>query len=364
LIAFKKRLIAINLPQFHPIPENDLWWGKGFTEWTNVSKAKPLYKGHYQPHVPGNLGYYDLRLEEARIAQAELAKQFGISGFCYYHYWFNGKRLLHEPLDAILKSGKPDFPFMYCWANENWNRRWDGNEEEVLIKQEYSHADDIEHIHFLCKNVFSDSRYIRIGKKPFFAIYRPELFPDINATIELWRSEARKFGIELYLSYVQSFKSRFPPEEKGFDASIDFEPDFYTSLSGVKPGYGELILEKMGVTKSPFKNNRVIDYAEYADSRIKISNVLYKRYPAITPMWDNTARRKTGAFILKDSTPDIYGAWLKVVLDKFRPYSPEENFIFINAWNEWAEGNHLEPDLKWGTQYLEATKKALESNGS
>jgi lipopolysaccharide biosynthesis protein len=359
-----KRIIAINLPQYHPIPENDKWWGKGFTEWTNVSKAKPIFKGHYQPHLPGDLGYYDLRLEEARIAQAEMARQYGIHGFCYYHYWFNGKRLLHEPLDAILRTGRPDFPFMYCWANENWNRRWDGNEEEVLIKQEYSFQDDIAHIKFLCERVFSDRRYIRVNGKPFFAVYRPLLFPDIRKTVEIWRLEAAKYGIDLYLGYMQSFKSRFSPEENGFDVAIDFEPDFYTEVINLRPSVRDRLFEKIKSGSSAFINNRVVEYEIYADSRKKKPAPAYKLFPSITPMWDNTARRKTGAFILKDSTPELYESWLRAIIKKFHPFSSEENFVFINAWNEWAEGNHLEPDLKWGDQYLQATKRAIDDDGA
>lgn len=304
-----------------------------------------------------------MRLEEARIAQAELARQYGVYGFCYYHYWFNGKRLLYEPLDAILNTGKPDFPFMYCWANENWNRRWDGNEEEILIKQDYSFEDDIAHIKFLCEQVFSDQRYIRVNNKPFFAVYRPSLFPDITKTVEIWRLEAAKYGMELYLGYMQSFKSRFPPADKGFDVAIDFEPDFYTEVANLKPSVKELIYEKIKIGSSPFRNNRVLEYSLYADSRKKNSVPPYKLFPSVTPMWDNTARRKKGAFILKDSTPGLYESWLRTIIEKFKPYSPEENFVFINAWNEWAEGNHLEPDLKWGDQYLQATKRAVDYNG-
>ena len=357
------RTIAVYLPQFHPFPENDAWWGKGFTEWTNVTKAKPLFEGHYQPHLPADLGFYDLRLETTRIAQAELAKAHGIYGFCYYHYWFNGKRLLHEPLDAMLKSGKPDFPFMYCWANENWNRRWDGDEEQVLIKQEYSTEDDIAHIHYLCKNVFADPRYIRVNGKPFFAVYRPALFPDIKATIQTWRSEAFKYGLELYMGYMQSFNFKVAPAEAGFDVAIDFEPDFYSPVNARAASLKERVLEKLKIRESAFTNNTIINYTAYAESRKKTKTPPYKFYPSITPMWDNTARRKTGAFILNNSTPEIYEAWLVDIMNKFQPISPEENFVFINAWNEWAEGNHLEPCIRWGTKYLEATKRVIEKYG-
>ncbi len=252
---------------------------------------------------------------------------------------------------------------MYCWANENWNRRWDGNEEEILIKQDYSFEDDIAHIKFLCEQVFSDQRYIRVNNKPFFAVYRPSLFPDITKTVEIWRLEAAKYGMELYLGYMQSFKSRFPPADKGFDVAIDFEPDFYTEVANLKPSVKELIYEKIKIGSSPFRNNRVLEYSLYADSRKKNSVPPYKLFPSVTPMWDNTARRKKGAFILKDSTPGLYESWLRTIIEKFKPYSPEENFVFINAWNEWAEGNHLEPDLKWGDQYLQATKRAVDYNG-
>ncbi len=358
------RAIAIHLPQFHPFPENDEWWGKGFTEWTNVSKARPLFEGHYQPHMPADLGFYDLRLEASRIAQAELAKAYGIYGFCYYHYWFNNKRLMKEPLDAMLESGKPDFPFIYCWANENWSRRWDGREEELLIKQEYSAEDDIAHIHYLCKKVFSDPRYIRVNGKPFFAIYRPSLFPDIKGTIQTWRREALTYNMELYLGYMQGFKIKTAPEELGFDVAIDFQPDFYTTIKSEKESLKDLSLDKLGLKKSPFKHNRILNYASYVESQEKINTPAYKLFPSVTPMWDNTPRRKSGAFILNGSTPELYENWLTETIKKFKAPSPEENFIFINAWNEWAEGNHLEPCVKWGKAYLEATKRVIEKNGS
>ena len=208
------RLIAHYLPQFHPIPENDRWWGKGFTEWTNVTKAQPLFEGHYQPHLPGELGFYDLRLGETRIAQAELARAHGIHGFCYYHYWFNGKKVLERPLNEMLRSGKPDFPFCICWANENWTRTWDGQDSHILLKQEYSADDDRRHIRELFR-IFDDRRYIRVNAKPLFLVYRTENMPDPSRTAAIWREEARKAGIgEIYLCKVESLGACRPEADR------------------------------------------------------------------------------------------------------------------------------------------------------
>jgi lipopolysaccharide biosynthesis protein len=356
------RIISIHLPQFHPIKENDEWWGKGFTEWTNVTKANPIFKGHYQPHLPTDLGFYDLRLEQARAEQAKLAKEYGIHGFCYYHYWFNGKRLLHEPVDAILEAGKPEFPFMLCWANENWTRRWDGSEDKSLIKQHYSEDDDIAHIQFLCKNIFNDPRYIRVNGKPFFAIYRPKLFPNINRTLQTWRNQAMQLGIgELYLGYMQGFNLKEDPATMGFDVAIDFQPDFYNCPPAAKGSIIEQAMHKLKIKSSVNQIHNIISYPQYVERAKNIGRPNYKQYPGITPMWDNTARRKKGATIFKDASPQVYESWLKHIIKNFQPYSKEENFIFVNAWNEWAEGNHLEPCAKWGRQYLEATKRSLES---
>lgn len=218
------RPIAFYLPQYHPIPENDEWWGKGFTEWTNVTKAKPLFDGHYQPHLPADLGFYDLRLEETRIAQANLARQYGIYGFCYYHYWFNGRRILERPFQEVLERGKPDFPFMLCWANENWTRVWDGGEKNILLEQKYSEQDDIDHIRSLIP-AFKDTRYIKVDGKPVFVVYKSTLIPDIINTIKRWRNEAAMEGLELYLCRMDSFGdygNNYLAD--GFDAAINFEP--------------------------------------------------------------------------------------------------------------------------------------------
>lgn len=353
------RSIAVVLPQFHPIPENDEWWGKGFTEWTNVAKAKPLFKDHYQPHIPSDLGFYDLRLAEAREAQAKIAREHGIYGFCYYHYWFNGKRLLDKPIDEMLQLKEPDMPFMLCWANENWTRRWDGLENDILIEQEYSNIDDEKHIHWLCENVFPDERYIRVNDKPIFVVYRDDLFPDINRTAELWRKIAKEeYGFKgLYLCAMESFNRNFNPEDIGFDACVEFSPHHLMKYSN-KAKKGNKFLRSLSSKK---KNHlRFTDFRLAAQGSIEREVPAYKLFRSVTPSWDNTPRKGQNGVIGKNSSPQLYQYWLKRIKEKFQPYSPEENFIFINAMNEWAEGNHLEPCLKYGTQYLLATKKALE----
>ncbi|MBN1569333.1 MAG: glycoside hydrolase family 99-like domain-containing protein [Acidobacteria bacterium] len=346
------RLLAFHFPQYHPFPENEALWGKGFTEWTNVTKARPLFRGHYQPHLPTDLGFYDLRVPETRQAQADLAREYGIHGFCYYHYWLHGHRLMNAPIDAILESGKPDFPFCFCWANESWTKKWDGLEEHVLVKQDYSDEDDLQHIRWLVK-AFKDKRYIKIDGKPFFAIYRALRLPNPLKTTNIWREEARRLGIgELYLCRVESnFADEMgDPTAIGFDAAIEFQPD---SKNIGPPMEG-------GVSTNAWKHHGIFDYSDMVRRMLRKEAPTYKRYPCVTPGWDNSARRASGAVIIKDSTPQVYGEWLETVIRRFTPYSTEENFAFVCAWNEWAEGNHLEPDRKWGRAYLEATYTALQ----
>ena len=356
------RTIAFYLPQYHPIPENDRWWGKGFTEWRNVVKAKPLFPGHYQPHLPADLGFYDLRLPETRQAQADLAREYGIFGFCYYHYWFNGKRLLDRPLNDMLSSGNPDFPFCLCWANENWTRAWDGVDKEVLISQEYGDQDDKLHIRWLSE-VFRDKRYIRVAGKPLFMVYRAMLLPDPKRTAAIWREEAKSLGIgEIYLCCVESFsKERCNPKDIGFDSAVEFQPDWLNLCRPMHRNRISYWAIRLGLLKKAFLTNRIYSYPSVIKKMLRKKNPGYTLFPCVTPSWDNTARRKTDAVIFKDCTPEYYGEWLKKVFEKTVFPSSEENFVFINAWNEWAEGNHLEPDQKWGLKYLEATRDAILS---
>lgn len=359
----KKRVIAIYLPQYHPFKENDEWWGKGFTEWRNVAKARPLFRGHYQPHIPSDLGFYDLRLAETRQQQADMAREYGIYGFCYYHYWFNGHLLMERPINEMLSSQEPDFPFMFCWANENWTRAWDGANKNVLIEQNYSFDDDVAHINYLLDNVFCDKRYIRIDGKPVFAVYRTSLFPNIKKTVDIWRTEARKRGVELYLCRFEAFNDIVTDlHDIGFDAAIQFPPHNITPYQKKYTPirhYTNVILHRV-FNRNILKN--IFNYKWYVKEEIESPERDYKRYSCITPMWDNTPRKKKDYFVLTGSTPDLYRELLAAKLRKFKPYSQEENLFFINAWNEWAEGNHLEPDLKWGTKYLEATREAIITN--
>jgi hypothetical protein len=360
------KIIAIHLPQFHPFKENDEWWGKGFTEWRNVVKAKPRFPGHYQPHLPADLGFYDLRVPEVRAEQAKIAKEHGIYGFCYYHYWFNGHLLMERPLEDMLSSKEPDFPFMLCWANENWTKRWDGHDKEILMEQKYSEEDDIEHIRYLIK-YFKDPRYIRVNNKAVVAIYRTSELPNIAKTVKIWRDEALKEGLELYICRFESFAQTgkaFMTE--GIDAGISFEP-----FDGMREYYKINRYSKLfrrGINKVfrlLMKKNifpKIEDYKKFVFFQMKRSmNKGYVWYPCIFPMWDNSSRRQKKLFLaFYGSTPELFGMWLRYICDKFIPYSKDENFIFINAWNEWAEGNHLEPDMKWGDRYLKEIKKIME----
>ena len=339
------KALAFYLPQYHPIPENDEWWGKGFTEWANVAKAQPLYPGHYQPHLPGELGYYDLRVPEVREAQAELARDHGISGFVYYHYWFHGKRLLNRPFDEVLASGSPDFPFALCWANEEWTRNWDGQSGRVLIRQEYSDADDLAHIRWLA-TAFADSRYITIDGKPLMLVYRPGVLPDPKRMTDTWRNEAQRLGLpDLYLCWVDGW-GRPPkdPQSLGFDATVGFMP-----WNG----------ERMFTPVESMRPHRILDYQSTFEARLNESPPPWKHFPSVMVGWDNTARYSRSATIYEGATPELYGRWLERTVASLADVTDEENYLFILAWNEWAEGNHLEPDRRYGRAYLEATRSVL-----
>lgn len=357
----RPRVVAFHLPQFHPIPENDQWWGKGFTEWTNVVKARPRFPWHYQPHLPADLGFYDLRLPEARIAQADLAREYGIGGFCYYHYWFNGQRLLERPVNEILSSGSPDFPFCLCWANGSWTRTWVGTDRDVLIEQEYSPADDRAHVKWLAK-VWEDDRYIRVGGRPLFLIYWASNLPEPEKTVDRLRTEARNAGVgELFLCHVEAQPTEYGQMRRwGFDASVEFQPDWGRLGEPVGRDCLTKLARRLPGFDTPYFYDKVYDYAEVVQRMLHKPEPEYLRFPCVTPMWDNSARRKTMATILRGSTPELYELWLKKRLRSIAERPADNQIVFINAWNEWAEGSHLEPCQRWGRQYLEATRRALQ----
>lgn len=343
------KYIAFYLPQFHPIAENNLWWGAGFTEWTNVTRALPQYVGHYQPRRPGELGFYDLRLSEVRSRQIELAKNYGVQGFCYHYYWFSGKKLLDYPLDAMLADKEGDFPFCINWANENWTRRWDGKESEVLLEQSHSEADYLKFITDVTY-ILQDRRYIKIQGKPLLMVYRPMLIPEVKKMVEIWRDYCRRIGLgELYLVLAHSFDS-VDPESIGFDAAVDFAPNNMT-LDGVG--------HKVDFINHKFSGS-IYDYKSAIDLARKYVPPSYTKFRSVCPSWDNEARKTGKGTVLDGATPSLYKEWLGVVNQQtIENNEADKRLVFINAWNEWAEGAYLEPDKKFGYAYLEATRGSL-----
>ncbi|CAA9372132.1 MAG: Glycosyltransferase [uncultured Gemmatimonadetes bacterium] len=362
------RALCFYLPQYHPIPENDEWWGPGFTEWTNVAQARPRFRGHYQPHIPADLGFYDLRLEETRIAQAELAKEYGVGGFCYYHYWFEGRQLLERPFDEVLASGKPDFPFCLCWANGHWTRRWDGMDSEVLMRQDYTFYDAAEHMEWLVR-AFRDRRYVRVGGRPLFLVYQPEALVNRAALIRTWRETAARLGEpELFLCAVKSPGDRTTYAEAladGFDAMTEFAPT--GRMAAVEGRLGALRTFARRAARrlkvellAPVRARlHVFSYRELAEESMRRVPEGERVFPCVMPSWDNTARRRTGATIIQNDDAGLYGRWLEHACRRVAGNPADERIVFINAWNEWAEGCHLEPDLRNGRRFLEATRDAL-----
>jgi len=345
------RTIAFYLPQFHPIAENDAWWGTGFTEWTNVRKARPNFVGHYQPHIPGELGYYDLRDPAVREAQARLAQEHGVSGFCYYYYWFNGRRLLEAPLDAVIASGQPDFPFCVCWANENWTRRWDGLDDEVLLAQRYSLEDSREFIRSL-EPLFRDRRYIRVNGAPLLLVYKAGLIPDIEATVAMWRAEAQAAGFgDLYLVACQT-AGETHPGRLGFDAGVEFPPHGHQAI---------WLNARVELTNPEFIGLITSYRALVVQSLYRLPDD-FKLFRCVVPSWDNTARRQDKGSVFVGSSPEIFEHWVtEMVTATLARFGGDERLLFVNAWNEWGEGCHLEPDARHGRQYLEAFKRATDS---
>lgn len=380
----KARVIAYYLPQYHPTPENDAMWGKGFTEWTNVAKAKPLFKGHYQPQIPSDLGFYDLRLAEVREEQAALAKEYGIEGFCYWHYWFgNGKEILDMPFKEVLKTGKPDYPFCLGWANHSWsNKTWQKSnafqEDVVFLEQTYPGDEDIRQ-HFLSVlPAFKDKRYIAVDGKPLFLIYAPDDIPNTERFIQLWNSMAIENGLKgvHFVARVTSIGSLTPEKnykqmkletneryngylKKGYDAiasttlkqaQVETKGYFYKMLS--------LWLSRKGIKIF----NEVYDYEKIMNHFYYPEDCREDVYPQIMPRWDKTPRQGKNAEVLVNSTPDAFADSIDKALKCIKDKQDEHKILFAFAWNEWGEGAYLEPDIKFGRGYLEAIKRKILKN--
>ena len=366
------RLLALYLPQFHPIPENDEWWGKGFTEWTNVAKAKPLFKGHYQPKIPTDLGFYDLRMSEVREEQAKLAKEAGIEGFCYWHYWFgNGRRLLERPFNEVVSSGKPDFPFCLCWANHSWsNKTWKQSksrfeENSLLMEQLYPGEDDYRNHFYALLDAFKDDRYIRVDGKPVFFIFNSH-FPEVTEFLKVWRTLAKENGLGDFhfvgMLYTASLKSTTTVKERideimslGFDAVNTIGNTKAELEVGKAKSYTHAAISKF------LKYDTVIKYKQEDIDKHMFSeeDKLDYVYPTVMPNWDRSPRCGKACVIYTDSTPEVFEKHVKDAINLVKDKPVDHRIVTIRSWNEWGEGNYMEPDLKYGHGYLDAMKSAL-----
>jgi hypothetical protein len=384
----KARIIAFYLPQFHPIPENDVWWGKGFTEWTNVGKAKPLFKGHYQPRVPADLGYYDLRYPEIRELQAGLARDAGIEGFCYWHYWFgNGKELLEQPFNDVVRTGKPDFPFCLGWANHSWsNKSWSiekGATRQIFIEQTYNGLTDID-LHFnMYLTAFKDSRYIKVDGKCLFIIFDPYSIPDMKLFSNRWNELSQQNGLDgfHFVGMTENYRPAVITKDDGrkklkkldsvsdiynFILNIDF--DAVNSRGVTNAQWKSKLLVKLVLDKVLGKYTNIGFKDKYNYAKI-IKNLIVEEdswenvYPTIIPNYDRSARSGKIAQIWHGSTPTLFKKHVKAVLQAISNKTDDHKIVFLKSWNEWAEGNYMEPDLKWGKGYITALREALDGDG-
>lgn len=350
------RVIAFYLPQFHPIPENDEWYGKGFTEWTNVGRAKPLFKGHYQPRVPADLGYYDLRVPETREEQAKMAEEYGVEGFCYWHYWFGGgKTLLERPFNEVLASGKPDFPFCLAWANHSWyNKTWEpGKADKLLIEQQYlGEEDDIQHF-YACLPAFKDHRYMTVDGRPIFVIYSPFKMPNPQEFINTWNKLAVENGMKEFFFIAQgAMREKEAILKMGFSA-------IYTIVLSIHEEKNLIIRGIKYIGKKWFGRPITYTYSDALDYYCKSIDRSPTTIPSIIPNWDHSPRSKTNGLILTDATPSNFYKYLKRILSYIKDKPQEERILFLRSWNEWGEGNYIEPDLKYGRGFLESLQRAL-----
>lgn len=352
----KARLIAYYLPQFHPIPENDEWWGTGFTEWTNTAKAKPLFRGHYHPHVPADLGFYDPRVPEVRLAQAEMARAHGIEAFCYYHYWFAGRRILQRPFNEVLKSREPYFPFCLCWANDTWGGIWHGNPMSPLIEQTYPGPEDDRRHFYTLLEALSDDRYVAVDGKPVFVVYNPQQLPEPVRTTDCWRELASREGLKgLFL--IGAHAEPWTPSKHGFDAATPKTPLHSAALGEMKGTrkIKRMLRRRVGYPEESYRDETLVPHLLMPEASKP------QAFPCVIPNWDHSPRSGNRGVIFHGSTPELFGTHLRATLQQVinRPF--EHRLVFITSWNEWAEGNHQEPDLKFGKTWLAVIKEEIQS---
>jgi lipopolysaccharide biosynthesis protein len=357
LRSWRARVIAFYLPQYHPIPENDEWWGAGFTEWRNAAKARPMFRGHYQPHVPADLGFYDLRVPETRLAQADMARRYGVEAFCYFHYWFGGRRILERPFNEVLSSGQPDFPFCLCWANQTWTGVWHGAENRILIEQTYPGREDhLAHFDYLL-TAFRDPRYVKVDGKPLFVVYQPEELPDAKGVTDLWRKLAIEAGLPGLFLVAEHPNPAWNPIPFGFDAKVAVRLPprrrSWTPWTSPVKKMKNKVLDLLG-------RPSVLDYTAATSSMVLPPTEGLETYPCVMPNWDNTPRSGSKGLVFTDSTPELFGDLLDKALSVVEQLPTNRRFLFVKAWNEWAEGNHLEPDLRFGHRYLEVLRGRLQ----
>lgn len=352
------QVLAFYLPQYHPIPENDRWWGEGFTEWTNTCAARPLFRNHVQPHLPADLGYYDLRVPETRLAQAELAKNYGVDGFCYWHYWFgNGKKLLDRPFREVLHSGQPDFPFCLAWANQSWTGVWHGLKDNILIGQTYPGEKDYTDHFYDVLPAFRDKRYIKIDGKPLFIVYSPQLLPDPVYYTGLWRKLARENGLP-GIHFIGIHYINWDHTHDGFDEKSIHQPTHYIKmLERYLPRKINNVFSRRVARNKPM----VVRYRDVVRN-YRFEDLKDKDFiPTVVPNWDNTPRLGNRGWVFHRSSPRLFEDHFREAYRFVKERNSTGNILFIKSWNEWAEGNYLEPDKEWGRGYLEAIHSVVLS---
>lgn len=379
----KPRIIGLYLPQYHPIPENDEWWGKGFTEWNNVVKARPLFRGHYQPHLPADLGFYDLRLPEVREQQAQLAREAGLEGFCYYHYWFgNGKQLLQRPFEEVLKSGKPDFPFCLCWANHDWtSKTWEKGSslrrDTMIMKMEYSREDYIRHFNYVLP-AFRDPRYITVDGKPLFAVWQPKAIPGCREFIDLWQQLARENGLKgIHFVGQTDNTGKSLGTQKANYYSADMAKDYYQAVLDIgfdavmSQGYRRAVALAQGRVKMMWNlltfNSFLPLYSKMDYTHLMVNYYVEEDkwenvYPTLLPQWDRTPRAGSKTEIVTGSTPEKFQHYTEKAIQLVANKQPEHQILFLKAWNEWGEGDYVEPDQRFGHGWLQAIRNAIDKN--